>query len=1265
MPVATGGRSPLTYTLEGLPNGLSFDANSRILSGIPTLAGTSNVIYTVTDSADATNTLEFVIGITANTPPTITGSATLDYIENSDTPVATYSAEDAQNDNITWFLGGVDMASFTIDSSGVLTFNSSPDFENPADSDANNIYEVTLIATDDNTIAPAPSTLDVRVTITDLDDAAVPTAPTNLMAQGGFAQATLTWTKPTSDGGAPITGYQYHRTHNKGMYASTGPRAWYDLPNTDSASTSAVVTNNTGGSRTRLPAVLTYFEVRAVNIIGSSLASNEASATVLAAPTAHAGSNQSAVAGAQVILPGSATDTDGSTIVSYSWTQTGGTSVTLIDADTATATFTAPGVGAETTLVFTLTVTDSDGGIGSDTVEVVIMPLIVTFPALGESTVGNSASVKITFSTAVSGLTQDDFETTNASVDNITGSATTYTITYTSTSVASVELTLKADSVIISNNVMGPAISISSSGEAIMAQEESLASPRFKSDMTIEGITTAQFDKMLFRQGMADLLGINIDDVRVLSISAGSVVVNLEITAQTNEALSMLIGTYNTARAASETQLLAATRQPEATGVSTTAPVTPKVATTPVAPTLDAAPRDSGVILSWNTPDDGGAPITGYKLASKTTNTDFSIFKPILGSSLETLAYTVMGLTNGVTYTFKILATNIAGDGAESNEVSAVPAVNILPTAHAGDNQSITSGKTVTLDGSGSSDGDGTPLTYNWSQTSGTPTVMLTNANRAIATFIAPDVDAETKLVFTLRVSDNIASDNASVTITITPDLAISEQERDLQATSIAHLVEVITAKSADIITSRMKKASNNKGEAEILATINGNKMHITKENIARAVENDMPGLDIIDSLCGFSTMQDGADVACNPSWKSVLAKSSFAYTDSSSADTNFALWGEGDVGGFSAKLKDGGSYDGDYNAIHLGLDYKNSSSLKGVMLSIIDSEIDYKLKGEDDKSTLDIDTKNISPYIQWNKGDGVNLWAMFALGSGDVKLSGNDRIGSSDLETNALALGIDNALDLDLPNALAMTFKSDFNYSSAQVDGDEDIAELDSKNWRLRLALDIAFEKLLARGKLSQHLEIGARVDGGDRQETLSDNSIGRGIELAVGAKYSGNNGTKVELFAKSLIAHSNRGQGEYNISLNLSHASNNGQRGLQLSLRPVWGKSIDKDTWSSENLLKETKAKEDSDNTSGSLSYKPDSIAFRIGYNLRLSDIAGLFKPYSEFNRSDDDSRTNKIGISFIPLEESLELEVFNKQKSSASDKENIWMLQGKYGF
>ena len=223
-----------------------------------------------------------------------------------------------------------------------------------------------------------------------------------------------------------------------------------------------------------------------------------------------------------------------------------------------------------------------------------------------------------------------------------------------------------------------------------------------------------------------------------------------------------------------------------------------------------------------------------------------------------------------------------------------------------------------------------------------------------------------------------------------------------------------------------------------------------------------------------------------------------------------------------------------------------------------------------------------------------------------------------------------------------------------------EDIAAIDSTDWRLRVALDISSEQLLTSGKLSQYIEIGARADGGDRQKILSGgDSIGSGVDFALGAKYSSNSGTKVEIFAKTLIAHSSGEQKEYNISLNLSHASNNGGKGLQLSLRPVWGKSIDKDTWSDKILP--IKAKK----TSGNLSYKPDNIAFRVGYNLHFSDIDGLFKPYSEFNRSGENNRSNIFGVAFVPFAYPMQLEVFNKQESSVTSDKSIWTLQGKYKF
>ena len=88
-------------------------------------------------------------------------------------------------------------------------------------------------------------------------------------------------------------------------------------------------------------------------------------------PAANAGANQIAEERTSVALSGSGTDTDGS-IASYSWQQTAGTSVTLTNFDSATATFFAPDVTSDETLTFQLTVTDDNNATATDTIDVVI-----------------------------------------------------------------------------------------------------------------------------------------------------------------------------------------------------------------------------------------------------------------------------------------------------------------------------------------------------------------------------------------------------------------------------------------------------------------------------------------------------------------------------------------------------------------------------------------------------------------------------------------------------------------------------------------------------------------------------------------------------------------------------------------------------------------------------------------------------------------------------------------------------------------------------
>ena len=101
-----------------------------------------------------------------------------------------------------------------------------------------------------------------------------------------------------------------------------------------------------------------------------------------------------------------------------------------------------------------------------------------------------------------------------------------------------------------------------------------------------------------------------------------------------------------------------------------------------------------------------------------------------------------------------------------------VTRLNHAPIANAGAAQTVTARSTVTLDASASSDPDGDPLTFTWSQTAG-PTVVLSDVHVAKPTFTAPIVGTTTVLTFAVTVSDGQAQSAASVNVTIQP-LSIS-----------------------------------------------------------------------------------------------------------------------------------------------------------------------------------------------------------------------------------------------------------------------------------------------------------------------------------------------------------------------------------------------------------------------------------------------------------------------------------------------------------
>ena len=112
--------------------------------------------------------LEVTVTVEAvNEPPAIAGTTSFTYKENGTATLHTFRATDPERSDIAWSLSGADADDFTISDTGVLAFASTPDYESPADTDSDNVYEVTVEARDDSFNT---GTLEITITVVNLTD---------------------------------------------------------------------------------------------------------------------------------------------------------------------------------------------------------------------------------------------------------------------------------------------------------------------------------------------------------------------------------------------------------------------------------------------------------------------------------------------------------------------------------------------------------------------------------------------------------------------------------------------------------------------------------------------------------------------------------------------------------------------------------------------------------------------------------------------------------------------------------------------------------------------------------------------------------------------------------------------------------------------------------------------------------------------------------------------------------------------------------------
>ena len=375
------------------------------------------VIVRVSDgSLTGTQTISVTVTPVNESAPNINSNgggatASVSVAENS-TAVTTVSATDADlpTQTLTYSIsGGTDAGRFSINgSTGALSFLSAPNYEAPTDSNADNVYNVIVQASDGS--------------LTDTQAIAVSVSPVNdnnpvITSNGGGATATVSvvensmavTTVTATDADLPTQTLTYSISGTDAaqfsINSSTGALSFVGAPNFE-APTDSNADNNyvvtvavSDGTRT---------DVQALSVTVSN--ANDIAPVITAGQTFSVIENANLGASLGFVA---ATDADGATTFS-NWTITGGNSsgVFGIDASTGELLVMNPAaLNAVVTPTYTLTLTVSDGMQASNpqTVLVIVVAQLNNAPVITSNGGGATAAVSVAEnSTAVTTVTASD-----------------------------------------------------------------------------------------------------------------------------------------------------------------------------------------------------------------------------------------------------------------------------------------------------------------------------------------------------------------------------------------------------------------------------------------------------------------------------------------------------------------------------------------------------------------------------------------------------------------------------------------------------------------------------------------------------------------------------------------------------------------------------------------------------------------------------------------------------------------------------------------
>ena len=463
-------------------------------------------------------------------------------------------------------------------------------------------------------------------------------------------------------------------------------------------------------------------------------------------PTADAGDDQDVNEGDTVTLNGTgSSDPDSGDSISYLWSQTSGTTVTLSNATAAAPTFTAPTGPA--ILIFELNVTD--GSLSStDAVNVTVAAPANRMPV---ADAGEDQDVASGAAVTLNGT---------GSSDPDSGDSISYLWSQTS-----------GTTVTLSNATAAAPTFTAPTGPAILIFELNVTDGSLSSTDTVNVTVAAPANRMPVAdagedQDVASGAAVTLDGTGSSDPDSGDSISYLwSQTSGTTVTLSNATAAEPTFTAPDGPAILIFELNVTDGSLSSTDTVNVTVAAPanrmPVADAGEDQDVASGAAVTLDgtgssDPDSGDSISYLWNQTSGTT---------VTLSNATAAAPTFTAPTGPAILIFELNVTDGSLSSTDTVNVTVAAPANRMPVADAGEDQDVASGAAVTLDGTGSSDPDsGDSISYLWNQTSGT-TVTLSNATAAAPTFTAPTGPAI--LIFELNVTDGSLSSTDTVNVTV------------------------------------------------------------------------------------------------------------------------------------------------------------------------------------------------------------------------------------------------------------------------------------------------------------------------------------------------------------------------------------------------------------------------------------------------------------------------------------------------------------------